>query len=76
MSDVTMPILDKSSKSIHQGGLPFWRYSKFCLLEWAAAMALIVYGFAKDKQLLPFGFAALFGFPLLNEVVLNLAAFF
>ena len=57
-----------------QNGLSFFRYSKLCLLEWTASVALFVYGFYTQTYFTFIGLALFFAFPVLNEMVLNIVA--
>lgn len=59
------------------GDLPFFRYSKFCCLEWFAALALIIYGFIElgtftGKILLLVGITLFVLGPLLNEIFITI----
>ena len=64
-------------KSVNSGGLPFFRYSKFCLLQWLASIALFVYGLTQSAlSFILSGILLFITFPVLNELVLNACALF
>ena len=61
------------------GSLPFFRYSKFCALQWVAAIALIILGavYFSTKEgpiMLYLGLALFFFGALLNEIVITITA--
>ena len=64
--------LQRSKRS--DGGLPFWRYSKVCLLEWLACLALVILGIIYSYIMIIVGIVLVFVFPILNEIVLNTVA--
>lgn len=67
-----MPLIRKSNVTLKTGGLPFFRYSKFCFIEWAASVYLIIYGCIYDTTYLIIGLALFLFSPILNELALNL----
>ena len=74
-NNTNMAILSKSDKSIHNGGLPFFRYSKFCMFQWTGSIAIIVNGCVTEEYLyILVGIGLFLLFPVVNELCLNLMA--
>lgn len=69
-----MPIMKQEKDKRRDGGLPFWRYSKVCLLEWLACLALVILGIIYNWIIAIVGIILVFLFPILNEMVLNTVA--
>ena len=63
-----------SMKSIDEGGLPFFRYSKVCLAQWLLSIGLFIYGLTLGAEGVVFvltGLILFILFPVINEIILN-----